>query len=71
MNIDKLTLKVELVKARVDILKLKANQYEWSCFVPDDVKESLEKTLVEIDQHLKELTKEPYIGLPLPHEDGT
>lgn len=69
MNMEKISLKVELIKARVDILKLKANDHDWSCYVPDDVKDSLEKTLVEIDAHLKELDKEPYVGIPLPHEE--
>ena len=54
---EKMKLKIDLIKARVDILKLKADQYEWSCFIPDDVKDSLEETLIEIDEKLKELTQ--------------
>lgn len=57
MDFEKLKLKIELTKARIDILKMKANDYEWSCFVPNDVKGSLEKSLVEIEQALAELSK--------------
>lgn len=57
MNIETMKLRIDLVKARLDILKLKANDHDWSCYVPSDVKISLEKTLVEIDEALKELEK--------------
>jgi hypothetical protein len=52
---EKIKLKIDLIKARIDILKLKANDHDWACYVPEDVKDQLEKTLVEIDQKLKEL----------------
>lgn len=57
MNIDKLKLRVDLIKSRVEILKLKANDYEWQCHVPDAAKEGLEKALLDIDQALTELDK--------------
>lgn len=48
-------LKISLVLARVEILKLKANDHDWQCYVAKDVRESLEGSLIEIDKELKEL----------------
>lgn len=45
--------RVQLVLARVEILKLKANDHDWSCYVPDDVKVQLEQELLNIDGLLK------------------
>ena len=52
-------LRLELIKLRVEILKLKANDYDWCCHVPADVKTQLEETLKEINEKLNEPTK-PY-----------
>jgi len=49
---------VELVKAKVEILKLKADDYTWQCYVDDKTKEQLENTLKEIDIYLSELRQE-------------
>jgi len=40
---------VNLIRAKVDILKLKANDYEWQCHTPKKVKEDLEKALEKIE----------------------
>lgn len=53
---------IQLIRAKVDILKLKADSYEWQCTVPVDVKAELEKTLKEIDGALA-------IGADLPPDD--
>lgn len=53
--LNKVQFRVDLIKARVDILKLKANDHDWSCYVPDSVKSQLEQTLVEIDKELEKL----------------
>lgn len=45
--------KFKLIKMKLDILKLKADGYEWS-HSPDDVKEELEKVLAEINEALAE-----------------
>lgn len=50
---------VDLTRCKVDILKLKADDYIWACHVDDKTKEMLEATLVEIDSMLELLsTKE-------------
>ena len=49
---------VELVKAKVEILKLKADDYTWQCYVDNKTKEQLENTLKEIDIYLSELRQE-------------
>jgi len=46
---------IRLVLAKVEILKLKANHYEWSCMVPDDVKEQLHDAESRIDTQIREL----------------
>lgn len=45
--------RLKLIMARIEILKLKANSYDWSCHVPDHVKEQLEETLDEINRELE------------------
>jgi hypothetical protein len=44
--------KVKLILAKVEILKLKADSYIWQCHVSKDVKEQLEKILIDIDEQL-------------------
>lgn len=70
MNFEKLKLRVELVKTQVDILKLKANDHDWSCYVPGDVKASLERSLVDIAETLKELDQEAETQIELPALDS-
>lgn len=41
--------KVKLLLAQVEILKLKANGYEWSVHTPDATKQKLEAILLEIE----------------------
>jgi hypothetical protein len=38
---------------KLDILKLKANHYEWSCHVPEDVRKELEEMLSKINSALE------------------
>lgn len=45
--------RVGLILAKVEILKLKADDYNWQCHVPKEVKDQLEKILSEIDELLK------------------
>ena len=45
--------KFELIKMKLEILKLKADDYNWQCHTPDDVKQMLEEILEEINQELK------------------
>lgn len=45
--------KAKLILAKVEILKLKADDYNWACHTPNDVKEQIEQTLREIDELLK------------------
>jgi hypothetical protein len=47
---------VDLSLAQVEILKLKANDHDWSVYVPDDTKLALEKTLASIEDQLAALT---------------
>ena len=55
-RLDKIKLLVDLTKTKVDILKLKADDYTWSCHVDKNTKEILEKTLIEINEILELLT---------------
>jgi FtsZ-binding cell division protein ZapB len=50
------TERIELLKMKVEILKLKSNAYEWQCHTPQDVKDQLEQTLGEINARLTENT---------------
>jgi hypothetical protein len=44
--------KVELIRAKMDILKLKANDHDWQCYVPEVVKFDILKMEKEIDNLL-------------------
>lgn len=44
---------VELTLAKVEILKLKADDYTWACHVDEATKSQLLSTLVEIDSLLE------------------
>lgn len=46
--------KIQLLRMKIDILKLKADDHDWQCYVPDNVKLELENALVEIDKALEE-----------------
>ena len=46
--------KIKLILAKVEILKLKANDYDWQCYVPDPIKQQLEQALADIDKMLEE-----------------
>ena len=58
MNVEKAKLIVELTKAKVDILKLKADSYTWSCHVDGNTQSQLMATLDEINATLDELRGE-------------
>lgn len=53
--IENIKLIVELTKCKVDILKLKADSYEWSCFVDENTRQKLLKTVDDIDKILSSL----------------
>lgn len=57
MNIEKIKLLVDLTKAKVDILKLKADDYTWACHVDEATKTQLLNTLKDIDKLISELEK--------------
>jgi len=46
---------VELTMAKIDILKMKADGYTWSCHVDESTREKLEATLVKIDSLLEQI----------------
>lgn len=48
-----ISVQLDLIKARIEILKLKADDCNWQSYVPKDVKEQLEETLVFINSQLK------------------
>lgn len=50
---NKFVVKVQLMQTKVEILKLKADSYNWQSHVPKDVQEQLEKTLADIEHDLK------------------
>lgn len=43
---------MEYTKMKLEILKLKANDYSWQCETPKDVREELEAMLAEINEKL-------------------
>lgn len=47
-----------LMKMKLDILKLKADDYTWACHTPQDVKDELERMLVRINKELAAVEKE-------------
>ena len=55
MNIEKIKLLVDLTKAKVDILKLKADDYTWACHIDEATKTQLLNTLKDIDKLISEL----------------
>ena len=55
-NMENLKMEIDLIKSKVEILKLKADDYNWCCHVPKDVKEELDKTLTKIDRYLSEIS---------------
>ncbi len=55
MDIDKIKLVVDLTKAKLDILKLKADHYSWTCHVDGDTKQQLINLKDDIDIQLREL----------------
>ena len=42
--------RLEILKMKLEILKLKADDYNWQCHIPKDVKAGLEKILKEIEE---------------------
>lgn len=40
---------VNLLKAKIDILKLKADDYNWQCHTPKKVKEEIESALEKVN----------------------
>lgn len=55
MTVDKIKLLVDLVQTKVEILKLKADDYTWACYVDDKTKNDLENALLQIDALIIEL----------------
>lgn len=49
---------LQLIRMRIEILKLMADDYTWHCHVPKDVKAQLEETLGRINAELKPAPKE-------------
>lgn len=48
-----LTERFTLIKMKLEILKLKADDYNWQCHTPKDVREDLERMLTEINKALE------------------
>lgn len=44
--------KAKLIVAKVEILKLKADDYNWKCMLTDELRHELEQALVEINHLL-------------------
>ena len=55
MNIEKIKLLVDLTKAKIDILKLKADDYTWACHVDEVTKSHLLDALKDIDELISKL----------------
>lgn len=45
--------RIELLKMKLEILKLKADDYNWQSHVPKAVRDELEKLLTEINAKLE------------------
>jgi len=58
MKLKNIKLIVELTKAKIEILKLKADDYTWQCHVDSNTKDMLEKTLKDIDVQIESMRKE-------------
>ena len=50
---------VSLTIAKIEILKLKADDYAWSCYVDDQTKQQLEDALLEINSLLSDIKIKP------------
>jgi len=57
MNYERAKMIVDLTLAKVEILKLKADGYSWSCHVDADTRSQLLQTKEEIDAMLIDLRK--------------
>lgn len=55
MNLDKIKIITDLTLAKVSILKLKADEYTWNCFVNEVTKKQLLDILIDIDKQLLEI----------------
>ena len=55
MDIEKIKLIVDLTKAKVDILKIKSDDYKWYGCMDDETRKQLLDTLEEINKQLKSL----------------
>ena len=54
-NIEKAKAIVSLVNSKIEILKLKADDYTWQCHIDNDTKAQLNSTISLIDNMLFEL----------------
>ena len=54
-DIEKIKLIVDLTKAKLDILKLKADNYNWLVHIDEATRDKLLVTLIDIDKQLEEL----------------
>lgn len=48
-------LRVDLIMAQTELIKLKANDHDWAVYVPDDVKLIVNETLEEIKAEFAKL----------------
>ena len=55
MNYERSKMIVDLTIAKIEILKLKADDYNWSCYTDDETRELLLQTLDDITLMLKDL----------------
>jgi hypothetical protein len=58
-DINRIKLIVDLTTARVEILKLRADDYTWQCHIDEQTRNQLMQTLGEIDGQLAELRAKP------------
>jgi hypothetical protein len=58
-NGKRLQLIVSLTMAKVEILNLKADEYNWQVHTDNDAKQQLLQTLLEIDEYLLDLKTKP------------
>lgn len=56
-KIEDIKLIVDLTLAKVEILKLKADDYTWQCYMEDSAKEGLLSALEDIDALIGEIRK--------------
>ncbi len=55
MEVEHIKLLVELMQTRISILRLKSDDYAWTCYVDDKTKHDFERSLDQIDELIKEL----------------